>query len=213
MMDVETLQLALAAEDLLKGWGLTNDSLVITTGSIGHLEHLTHELAHAQSMDLEFNESTSAEISRLLKDDDHGIKEEARAWAIEWHVWQTLKIPLEWDDLICGAEIQGVDEEDVKVLLDKPDIRHLAERVVDDLKQISADLHNDTRDERGHSHRRWGQVTSGKGPWCIVRHDGDRDCLKTMSTPELMKLAAFHIRDVDGDTAVAQELLNRVKRS
>lgn len=212
MKSVHTLQLALAAEDVLRQWGMGEDNCVVACGSLGFLEHCIHEMAHACSLGIPFNEEAPSRIGVCLyPDEDFAVAEEARAWAIGWHVWQKLELSsLTWDDLCCGAEIQGVESYDVKKLISAPHIQVLAAHVVVQLQELSDNHRKDMEDSYAVTNNRWGHVTSGKGPYNVFRYTDEADkCLKDMSDHELMKLASLHLQDIDGDEQIVKELMRR----
>lgn len=90
---------------------------VIADGPAGHLEHLIHELCHAELLCLplgpELSYRIGAAIGRLTMVEQ--VAAEAMAWAVEWEAWQILGLvvphgPFSWPDAVDAAEIQGVPQ-------------------------------------------------------------------------------------------------------
>lgn len=131
-----THETAHAAQRLLQSWGIGENGLGLAEGHLSYLEHCIHEMAHAYSLGLPFDHGVSNRITEALEDQDREIEEEARAWAIEWHVWQALKMPLDWDTLTETAELQGVEEDQVEGLLTDPQILKLSRQVIRTLHEI-----------------------------------------------------------------------------
>ena len=126
---------------LLREWGWLEEETIVGVGDLGFLEHLIHETSHAADLDLlPLHKHSDADISKLCEQQrDKGVWYETRAWAIEWMVWRALDIDtFQWGDLNEGAEIQGVDPDEVKKLLtrNKKDIEAVSLRVIEELKRL-----------------------------------------------------------------------------
>ncbi len=127
---------------LFKACDLTydDDEPLVVLGQLGRYEHLIHELAHAKSLGLEVGPRLSGRITAKLARmgaptvanvaTEAAIQEEARAWAIEWNVWCALAFPLEWDDLVTHAEVQGVDAHQLRHEMRDPRAEKLAIEIV-----------------------------------------------------------------------------------
>ncbi len=131
----------------MHAWGMKNSieqDPILGDGDLALFEHLIHEVAHAQLLDIpEFDRTTSNRISDLLSEDKEGfmptsraIQHEEIAWAIGWLCWQTFKIDFEWGDLDAQAEIQYADSENIAAYLEEPRIQQLAEATEREIRRL-----------------------------------------------------------------------------
>lgn len=115
-------------------------------GDLGYIEHVIHELSHAQLLELEFGPNLSstiaAELVRLgnptIHDDNPRLQleHECLAWSIEWRCINILGLQesIEWEDILAGAEIQGVTPEELEEGKSFIAIEKYAQCVVDHLR-------------------------------------------------------------------------------
>lgn len=104
------------ARQRLDRWGQFVTDYISDNPDLGALEHLIHETSHAvllgyKRITIKTSSLVAGKINCMPKAEK--IDQEARTWAVEWQVWQTLDLPFEWGDLIAAAEIQDVHEDEV----------------------------------------------------------------------------------------------------
>jgi len=94
---------------------------IVGERDVGKFEHLIHEVAHAASLGiLPFDAGTKNKIGMVLQNHpDEGVHEEERTWAIEWFCWQHFGLDelFVWEDLVCAADIQGCNEDEIRRLV------------------------------------------------------------------------------------------------
>lgn len=148
-MNLESLEIACTR--VTDTWGYGPIDLVFEGHDHVHIEAVLHEAAHAASLGLTFPprpETTALAVHALENDDSDSLlgkharsatEEEARAWCVEWLLIQRLNLRFEWGDVVEGAAVQGVEDEQLARWKDAPGLADLAEQIYTWLEALVED--------------------------------------------------------------------------
>lgn len=140
------------AKIITASWNFGPHDVTFQGAPYDHLEMVLHELAHAVSLGIPLDSGTPKAVSRAIAKMQHGktkdgrevdslfgyhseaaLREEARAWAIEWELLQELELPYDWDSVVDGAAVQGVEEDLLEECTGTAEAKALAQKALQTL--------------------------------------------------------------------------------
>lgn len=134
----EADRLAAKAYELLTAspWNYSRSKVNhVSNTTMGYLEHLIHEMAHAASLRIAFDHEAPRKIgTHLIGGGAYAINEEARALAVGFLVWKELDMPFGQAELDNLASHQEVPKRILRMMFDLPEIEMLSKRLVDFLR-------------------------------------------------------------------------------